>query len=50
MSIVGAIGIIVPLLILMGNSSANIQIAVLISGAILFGCGSIATAIGTKKE
>jgi hypothetical protein len=48
--VVGAIGIIVPLLVLMGNSSANIQIAVLISGAIIFGCGSIATAIGTKKK
>jgi hypothetical protein len=43
--IVGAIGIIVPLLVLIGNSSQNIQLAVLISGAIIFGCGSIATAI-----
>jgi len=48
--VVGAIGIIVPLLVLMGNSSANTQIAVLISGAIIFGCGSIATAISKKKE
>jgi hypothetical protein len=48
--VVGAIGIIVPLLVLMGNSSVNIQLAVLISGAIIFGCGSIATAIGKKKE
>jgi hypothetical protein len=48
--VVGAIGIIVPLLVLMGNSSANIQIAVLVSGSIIFGCGSIATAIGKKNE
>ena len=47
--IVGAIGIIIPLLVLMGNSSMNIQLAVLVSGAIIFGCGSIATAIGKKK-
>lgn len=48
--IVGASGIIVPLFVLMGNSSPNIQLAVLISGAIVFGCGSIATAIGKRKE
>ena len=48
--IVGAIGVIVPLLVLMGNSSVNIQLAVLISGAIIFGCGAIATAIGKEKE
>ena len=48
--IVGAIGIIVPLFVLMGNSSVNIQLAVLLSGAIIFGCGAIATAIGKKKE
>jgi hypothetical protein len=47
---VGAIGIVIPLLVLMGNSSHNIQIAVLISGAIIFGCGAIATAIGKTKE
>jgi FtsH-binding integral membrane protein len=48
--LVGAFGIIVPLLVLMGNSSPNIQLAVLISGAIIFGCGAIATAIGKKKQ
>ncbi len=48
--VVGAIGIIVPLFVLMGNSSPNIQLAVLISGAIIFGCGSIATAIGKRNE
>ena len=48
--VVGTIGIIVPLFVLMGNSSQNIQLAVLISGAIIFGCGSIATAIGKKNE
>jgi FtsH-binding integral membrane protein len=48
--IVGAIGVIVPLFVLMGNSSTNIQLAVLLSGAIIFGCGAIATAIGKKKE
>jgi hypothetical protein len=47
--VVGAIGIIVPLFVLMGNSSQNVQLAVLISGAIIFGCGAIATAIGKKK-
>lgn len=48
--IVGAIGVIVPLFVFMGNSSRDIQLAVLISGAIIFGCGSIATAIGKRKE
>lgn len=48
--IVGAIGIIVPLFVLVGNSSINIQLAVLLSGSIIFGCGSIATAIGRKRE
>jgi len=48
--IVGAIGIIVALFVRMGNSSTNIQLAVLISGAIIFGCGAIATTIGRMKE
>lgn len=45
--VVGAIGIIIPLLVLMGNSSQNVQLAVLISGAIIFGCGSIAFGCGS---
>ncbi len=44
--IIGALGVIVPLLVLMGNSTVNVQLAVLIAGAIIFGCGAIATAIG----
>ena len=47
--IVGAIAMIVPLFALMENSSVNIQLAVLVSGAIIFGCGAIATAIGKKR-
>ena len=48
--VAGAIGIIVPLFVLVGNSSQNIQLAILVSGAIVFGCGAIATAIGSKKQ
>ncbi len=48
--IIGAIGIVVPLLVLAGDSSRDIQLAILISGAIVFGCGSIAVTIGTSKK
>ena len=45
--IVGAIGIIVSLFGLVGYASAD---TVVLSGAIVFGCGAIAIAIGKKKE
>ena len=48
--IIGAIGIVVPLLVLAGDSSRDIQLAILISGAIVFGCGAIAAAIGGSKK
>jgi len=47
---IGAIGIVVPLFVLMGDSSRDVQLAVLISGAIVFGCGAIAVAIGKRKQ
>ena len=44
----GAFGIAIPILVLAGNSQPAVQIGVMISGAIIFGCGVIATAIGLK--
>ena len=47
---VGAIGIIVPLYFLIANSSLNVLIALLNAGAIVFGCGVIATTIAKNKQ
>jgi hypothetical protein len=47
--ILGAIGIILPCLFLAGNSSAQIQMGVMISGSVIFGSGTIATTIALKK-
>jgi hypothetical protein len=47
--ILGAIGIVIPILVLAGNSQPVVQLGVMISGAIVLGCGVIATTIGLKK-
>ena len=47
--VLGAIGIGIPILVLAGNSQPEIQVGVMILGAVVFGCGVIATAIGLKK-
>ena len=46
----GVVGIVIPILVLAGNSNPVIQIGVMISGSILFGCGAIATAILRKHD
>ena len=46
---IGAIGIVVPIIVLMGHSAETIQLAIMISGALIFGCGTIATVIAMKK-
>lgn len=47
---VGALGIIIPILVLIGDSSKIIQIGIMISGSIIFGCGCIAAVIAQNKE
>jgi hypothetical protein len=46
---VGATGIVIPCLVLAGHSAETIQMAIMISGALIFGCGTIATVIALKK-
>ena len=45
---IGSVGILIPCLVLAGNSNPDIQVGVMISGAIIFGSGVIASAIVRK--
>ena len=45
----GALGIVIPLLVLVGDSSVMVQVGVMVSGAIIFGCGAIATVMALNK-
>ena len=47
--VLGAIGIVIPMLVLCGNSQPVVHTGIMISGSIVLGCGVIATAIGLKK-
>lgn len=47
---VGVLGVVIPILVLMGHSAETIQIGIMISGSIIFGCGCIATVIAQNKE
>lgn len=48
--VAGLFGVAVALLSLLGGSSADVRIGILIAGSILFGCGAIALAVGRKGE
>ncbi len=47
--VIGGAGVLIPILVLTGNSRVEVQLAVMVSGAILAGCGVIATAIALRK-
>ena len=47
--VTGGLGMGIPILVLAGNSQPEVQVGVMISGSVVFGCGVIATAIGLKK-
>jgi hypothetical protein len=46
--VLGVIGVGVSLLTLAGNGSQIVMVGVMVSGSILFGCGTIAAAIQRK--
>ena len=46
----GVVGIAIPLLMFMGDSSRETHRAILIAASIIFGCGTIAASCGSNKQ
>ena len=47
---IGSFGILVPIFLMMAGSFRTAELAMMISGAVVFGCGTIATVIAVRKE
>jgi len=47
---IGFVGMLLPILGLMGGGLRTAELAMMISGAVVFGCGTIATVIAVRKE
>jgi hypothetical protein len=46
----GVVGIVIPLLVFIGDGSRETHRAILIAASIIFGCGTIAASCGSKKQ